>query len=156
MRRKEREIRDREEIHKIIREAVFCSVAMSRKNRPYMIPMNFGFYENCIYLHSASEGLKTSILKENPFVCVGIVSDAQLKRSVNPCNNSMSYNSVLIFGRAEFLSDTSEKKKALGYIMQHYDENILEDGMEIPAQNLDKLAVLKVEIEKITGKKSHG
>ncbi len=154
MRRKDKEISDVEEIYKIIRKADFCYVAMSRHNRPYMVPMNFGFCEDCIYLHSASEGLKMDILKENPLVCIGIVTDAQLERSLNPCNNGMAYSSVLIFGRAEFPLEELEKKRALSCIVQHYSENTGENGMEISNQNLDKLTVLKVKIEKVTGKKS--
>jgi len=154
MRRKDKEIRDIKEMTEIIRESAFCNVAMSRNNIPYIVPMNFGFHEQCIFLHSANKGLKIDILRENPLVCIAIIPDAQLVKSKDQCNNSMKYRSVLISGKVEFLSAESEKKKALGYIVQHYDNNIKEDELDLSNYNLDKLIVLKVKIKKVTGKKS--
>jgi len=154
MRRKDKEIRDIKEMNEIIRKSVFCNVAMSRNNIPYIVPMNFGFHEQCIFLHSANEGLKIDILKENPLVCIEIIPDAQLVKSKDQCNSSMKYRSVLISGKVEFLSAESEKKKALGYIVQHYDKNIKEDELDLSNYNFDRLIVLKVKIEKVTGKKS--
>ena len=154
MRRKDKEIRDIKEMNEIIRKTVFCNVAMSRNNIPYIVPMNFGFHEQCIFLHSANEGLKIDILKENPLVCIEIIPDAQLVKSKDQCNSSMKYRSVLISGKVEFLSAELDKKKALGYIVQHYDKNIKEDELDLSNYNFDRLIVLKVKIEKVTGKKS--
>ncbi len=154
MRRKEKEIKDIKEMNEIIREADFCNVAMSRNNIPYIVPMNFGFHESCIYLHSANKGLKIDILKENPVVCIEIVRDAQLVKYGNQCNNSMKYRSVLIFGKVEILSDKLEKEKALSYIVKHLDKNFREDELEFTAHQVEKVAVLKIKIETITGKKS--
>lgn len=154
MRRKDKEISDIKEINEIIGEANFCNVAMSRNNIPYIIPMNFGFYGQCIYLHSSDEGLKIDILKENPHVCIGIVCDAQLVKSIDVCKSNMKYRSVLIFGRTEFISDEIEKKKALGFVVQHYHKDIREEPLEFSNYNLDKVVILKVKIIKVTGKKS--
>ena len=66
MRRKDKEITDSKEIRQIIEDAVYCNVAMCQNNNPYVVPMNFGFQEDCIYLHSVNEGWKIDILKENP------------------------------------------------------------------------------------------
>ena len=154
MRRKDKEITDSKEIRKIIEDAVYCNVAMCQNNNPYVVPMNFGFQEDYVYLHSVNEGWKIDILKENPQVCIAIVQKVQFIKSLNICRSSMKYNSVLIFGKAEFILDQIEREKALGFIVRHYDKNIEKDALEFSKYDLDKLTLLKVKIEKVTGKKS--
>ncbi|MFW6148812.1 MAG: pyridoxamine 5'-phosphate oxidase family protein [Atribacterota bacterium] len=153
MRRKDKEITNIKEINKIIMEADFCNVAMSKNNRPYLVPMNYGFHEPYIYLHSANEGLKIDILRRNPQVCIGIVGDVKLEKSSDVCKTSMKYSSVIIFGKAEFLSDKDDKNKALSHIVQHYEQDVSRDKLNIDESELNRVTVLKVRIEKITGKK---
>ncbi len=153
MRRKDKEINNIKEINKIIMEADFCNVAMSKNNTPYLVPMNYGFHEPYIYLHSANEGLKIDILRRNPQVCIGIVGDVKLEKSSDVCKTSMKYSSVIIFGKAEFLSDKDDKNKALSHIVQHYEQDVSRDNLNIDESELNRVTVLKVRIEKITGKK---
>jgi uncharacterized protein len=153
VRRKDKEINNIKEINKIIMEADFCNVAMSKNNTPYLVPMNYGFHEPYIYLHSANEGLKIDILRRNPQVCIGIVGDVKLEKSSDVCKTSMKYSSVIIFGKAEFLSDKDDKNKALSHIVQHYEQDVSRDNLNIDESELNRVTVLKVRIEKITGKK---
>lgn len=157
MRRKDREITNREEMRGIIKKALFCNVAMCRDNIPYLVPMNFGFDGQHFYLHSAPEGLKVDILKENPKVCIEITQDLKINQSEDVCKTSMIYSSVIIFGRIEFLSDRRERIKALSCIVEQlYGDSAVAKEKEwvFNEHNLNKLAILKVHIEQITGKRS--
>jgi hypothetical protein len=154
MRRRDREITDIEEIKRIIKQALFCHVAMCRGSNPYLVAMNFGFDEQYIYLHSAPEGMKIDILRENPAVCIEIVQNIQFVHSLNVCQSSMRYNSALIFGKVEFIQEEKEKKKALNFIIRQYNQNIGEERLKFSENVLDKVTVLKVKIEKISGKRS--
>lgn len=58
MRRSDKEIKDKNIIQWILKEAQVCRIALCNDNKPYIIPMNFGFKDNYIYLHSAAEGKK--------------------------------------------------------------------------------------------------
>ena len=155
MRRKEKEITNIKELNEIIMEADFCYgyVAMSKNNTPYLTPMNYGFHEPCIYLHSANEGLKIDILRRNPQVCIGIVRNVKIEKMPDVCKTSMKYSSVIIFGKAEFLTDKDEKSEALTHIVQHYEQDVLRDKRNFDEYELDRVTMLKVRIEKITGKK---
>ena len=48
MRRKDKEITE-----DILRSNFICRIALADNNLPYVIPMDYGFYENKIYLHTA-------------------------------------------------------------------------------------------------------
>ncbi|MDP1989561.1 MAG: pyridoxamine 5'-phosphate oxidase family protein, partial [Syntrophales bacterium] len=64
MRREEREIRDQAEIQAIMKEALVCRLGFSDEGMPYIVPMNFGLGERCLYLHCAREGRKLDIIRK--------------------------------------------------------------------------------------------
>jgi nitroimidazol reductase NimA-like FMN-containing flavoprotein (pyridoxamine 5'-phosphate oxidase superfamily) len=75
-----------------------------------------------IYLHSAPEGKKISILEHNNQVCIAFSSDYLLRYQHEEvaCSWSMKYRSVLAYGQIEFLEDLSDKARALNVIMKKY------------------------------------
>ena len=154
MRRKDREIVDEKVMISIIEKAIICRVAMCWQDEPYMIPMNFGYQDNYIYLHSAREGRKLDILRNNDKVCIEFDADVELVQSQKACNTEMKYKSVLIFGEAVVLKDVREKKKALDIIMPHYYQPNSSSVFHYPEDALEKVIIIKVKVEKMTGKES--
>ena len=154
MRRKDREIVDKKVMVSIIEKAIICRVAMCWQDEPYVIPMNFGYRDNYIYLHSAGEGRKLDILRNNDKVCIEFDVDVGLVQSQKACNTEMKYKSVLAFGKAVILKDIVEKKKALDIIMHHYYNHDSLSVFHYPEDTLEKVIIIKVKVEKITGKES--
>ncbi|HNU36390.1 MAG TPA: pyridoxamine 5'-phosphate oxidase family protein, partial [Methanomassiliicoccales archaeon] len=68
MRKAEREIMDQGELEEVIRRAEVCRLAMVDDGKPYIVPMNFGYRNGCLYFHCAKEGRKLDVLRENPKV----------------------------------------------------------------------------------------
>lgn len=57
---------DKEQIESIIRQSDVCFVGMADTDgTPYVLPMNFGYKDGVIYLHSAQDGRSISILERN-------------------------------------------------------------------------------------------
>ena len=154
MKRKDKEIIDKKVIVSIIERSSVCRVAMCWQDEPYIIPMNFGYSENYLYLHSAREGRKLGILQNNDQVCVEFDLDVKLVPSQKACKTSMKYKSVLIFGKAFILKDITEKRNALDIIMQHYYQHDSQSIFHYPEDVLEKTIIIKVKIEKMTGKES--
>ncbi len=100
-----------------------CYLGMTDlENKPYVLPFNFGIHEGMIYFHSAKEGRKIDILKNNPFVCVSFSNSHVLRwqHEKVACSYSMKYRSVLAFGKVEFINDYDEKVLAVNIIMRKY------------------------------------
>jgi len=150
MRRKEKEILDREEIESIIKKADVCRLGLSDKNIPYIVPLNFGYKENCLYFHTAKAGKKIDMIKTNNRVCFEMDIDHEVVRAENPCDWNMKFQSVIGYGRAFLLEDIDEKRQALDVIIEHYSGQTGEYAEKL----VDRLAVIKVQIESMTGKKS--
>jgi len=63
MRRNDKEIKDVKLIKSLLKKALVCRVALCDGKKPYIIPMNFAFKDNCLYLHSARKGRRLMLLK---------------------------------------------------------------------------------------------
>lgn len=153
MRRNDKEIKDKNAIERILNEAQVCRIALCNDNKPYIVPMNFGFKDNYLYLHSACEGRKIDMIKGNNNICFEVDIKNELVKSDEACNWGMKYYSVIGFGNASLINDNNKKKEALDIIMQKYSENT-QKTFEYSPSALDKTVIIKVKITKLTGKKS--
>ena len=151
MRRKDKEIKDKKEIESIIQAATVCRIGLSEDSVPYVVPVNFGYENNCLYFHSATEGKKIDILRRNNKVCFEMDIDHELVKSEKtPCEWGMKYRSVIGFGKAFVVDDFEEKRMTLNIIRQRYSG----DSYEFSENQIKKVAIIKIEIDSMTGKKS--
>ncbi len=150
MRREDKEIKDKDEIESIIQRATVCRVAFSENHVPYIVPVNFGYKDYCLYFHSAPEGKKIDAIRQNGNVCFEMDIDQEVVRAETPCDWGMKYRSVIGFGKAFLVRDVEEKRKALNTIAEHYSGK----PSVYPESAISNVAIIKVEIESMTGRKS--
>ncbi len=150
MRRKDKEIKDKNEIESVIRKSDVCRIALCENNSPYIVPMCFGYSDNCLYFHSAAEGKKIDMIKKNNRVCFEFDSHKGLTKSANPCDWDVKYHSVVGFGKAFFIENPEEKIRALNIITEHYSGA----AHEYRKNSFENVRIIKVKIDNITGKKS--
>jgi len=149
MRRKDKQIIDRGEIEQIIDQAVVCRIAYVRDGVPHIVPVNFGYEDNCLYFHSAVEGHKIDSLRMDKRVCFEMETDVELLAASAACKWTTKYRSVIGHGRVSFIEETEAKRKALDIVTRHY-----RCGQDYFAASLDKVILVKIEIDTLTGKKS--
>jgi hypothetical protein len=149
MRRKEKEIKEMTLIEAVIKGSQVCRLAMVDQDKPYVIPMSFG-YDGSLYFHCALEGRKIEVLKKNPQVCFEFDEVTKVVKNKDACEWGMAFKSVIGEGEAVFVEDITQKAQGLGVIMAQYSKRVFEFSKE----NLEKTAVIKVVITRITGKQS--
>lgn len=150
MRRKDREITDREEIEAILRAAQVCRIALADGNGPYIVPMSFGYEDGMIYLHSAPVGKKIAMIRTNPQCCFEVDECTGIVKGNDPCSWGMRYQSVIGFGRATILTDPEEKKHGLNSIIRQYHGGTHDFSDEA----VKNVAVIRIEIDSMTAKTS--
>ena len=150
MRRADREIANRKEVEDILRRSPVCRLALIDGGRPYLVPLCFGYEAGMLYFHSAPVGKKIDLLKRNRNVCFEFDADTIVVPADTPCGWTMRYQSVIGYGIADFVEDPDEKRAALDIIMRQYAEGTHKYSDE----TLRKTAVIKVEIQGLSGKKS--
>ena len=156
MRRKEREIKDINDIFIVIENCNTVHVGMVDEGKPYVVALNFGYDREgddlILYLHSAMEGKKIDILKRNPEVYFQMDCVNQLIRTTSqtPCSYSWRYESVMGSGKVEFIEDKTDKTHAFNRILQHLDKTDIQ--YNFPSQALGETCVLQVRSNDFTGK----
>ncbi len=148
---KKRVLENPRDILDIIENCQVCYVSMvDADNKPYVIPMNFGFADNTILLHGAKHGKKIDILKNNPNVCIVFSIDHQLRwqHEEVACSWSMKYRSVLAYGKVEFIDSNAEKEAVFHQFMKNYTEK----DFKYSKPSLEEVQVLKVPVDQFEGR----
>jgi nitroimidazol reductase NimA-like FMN-containing flavoprotein (pyridoxamine 5'-phosphate oxidase superfamily) len=151
MRRKEKEVTAREEIEEIILRCDICRLGMCADGEPYVVPLCFGYEKGVLYFHPAAEGKKLEVLRKNPRVCFELDTDRELVVAKAACGYGMKYRSVIGYGTASFVAEPAQKRAALDVMMRHYGA---QGPFTYAEETLARVAVVKVEVESMTGKKS--
>jgi len=144
-------ISDPEEIAAVINKCQVCHMSMvGPEGDPYVLPMNFGYHDNIVYLHSSQHGKKMDILRNNPKVVLAFSSDYFLRYQNEEvaCSYSMKYRSILIYGEVEFIEDADAKKDAMNVVMRQYTGKDFSYNM--PA--IREVCIYRVVPKSITGR----
>jgi nitroimidazol reductase NimA-like FMN-containing flavoprotein (pyridoxamine 5'-phosphate oxidase superfamily) len=151
MRRKDREIKDRQLISELINECQVCRLGLAKDNVPYIVPVSFGYDGTAIYFHTAKEGKKIDYITTNNAVCFEFEHGVQLvPAESSPCEWTFFYQSVIGTGKIHELVTPSAKMEGLHQIMEHYSGRTWVFG----EQSLHAIRVWKITIETMTAKQS--
>jgi len=115
--------------------------------QPYGVPLNYVMLNNCVYFHCALEGHKLDNLAANPLVSFCVVG----RTSVLPAEFSMAFESVIIFGRASVIYG-EERYRALNGLIEKYSPEFVSEGGAYIEKFDNQTRVVRVTIEKMTGK----
>jgi nitroimidazol reductase NimA-like FMN-containing flavoprotein (pyridoxamine 5'-phosphate oxidase superfamily) len=154
MRRKDKEIQDRDVIDQIIAKAQVCRLGLCKDKMPYIVPVSFGYDGRFIYFHTAAEGMKIEFIASNDRVCFELEYDVRvIPNDAVPCKWTFSFYSIIGFGIVEELSDSDLKAHALNELMKHYS-NRDRDLLDFDEHLFEKIRLWRVSIDRITGKQS--
>jgi nitroimidazol reductase NimA-like FMN-containing flavoprotein (pyridoxamine 5'-phosphate oxidase superfamily) len=151
MRKANQEITDPKTLEAILQKATIIRLAMVDNGMPYLLPFNFGYSDNCIYIHSAPAGRKIEVLRQNPQVCFEVEDETATIEGDIACRWSEMYRSIIGYGNVEFVTGFDEKIHALDIIMQQHGAPA---KMEFDPKEVEAVVVLKLTIDSMTGKQS--
>jgi nitroimidazol reductase NimA-like FMN-containing flavoprotein (pyridoxamine 5'-phosphate oxidase superfamily) len=152
LRFKDREMRGRREILDVIMNQNHMTIAMCRGGEPYLATVNHAYEPklNCLYFHCARKGKKIDYLRANPTVWVQILED----RGYVQGKCDYDYRTVQIKGRATRVTNLAEKRSALRLLIKGLEsEPEPSKKLLLTVKSLRRVAVFRVDIESITGKK---
>ncbi len=153
MRRKDREITDRNQIIDMLQRCDTVRIAMNKDKQPYIVPVSFGMEivgnMPVIYFHCAKEGLKIDLLQKDSRVC--IEADTFLGVEKTEHGITTRYESVIGFGRCKFAEEEAEITKGINLILAHYGyfDYPLDD-----CRGLTHMKIGKITLEEIYGKRN--
>ena len=124
---------------------------------PQIIPMNFVFLNDSVYMHSHTKGEKIDNINRNNKVGFEVDRELEFLPSYfeDPKDASLAdtlYISVVIKGMASLVTDNEEKTLALNGLMKKYQPEGGYDPIQSSMRVLDAVAVIKVMPNVIYGK----
>ena len=138
------------DIEEIINTSSVCRLGLCEGTQPYVVPLNFAYHEGSLYFHSRRTGKKLDILRTNRSVCVEFDLPGTFEDNENPCRAGFEYSSVIGFGTASFVEGSEEKNRALALITEKYTGR----SHTFSQDEIDTVAVVKIEFSELTGKVS--
>jgi len=144
-------IQEQKEINEIIKSCNICFLGLADTDgTPYVLPMNFGYKDDIIYLHSGPEGHLIDIVNRNNKVCVTFCTENKLvyQEPQVACSYRMKSKSVVAWGNVEFITDIKQKEEMLNIMMAQYSD--MKFTYSLPA--LQNVKVWKIPVDKISCK----
>ena len=95
------------EIKKILERVGYGHLACTRDNQPYVVPVHYAYAGGTVFIYT-TEGKKFDIINTNPSVCL----------QVEEVTDNQHWQSVIVDGIAEQITDKNEREKALKIIVE--------------------------------------
>ena len=153
IRRKEKEIENKDEMISILESVQFITIAMSLNNEPYLVTLSHGYdrENNCIYFHCAQDGKKVDILRENNVVWGQALEDHGYVDG--SCDHL--YATTQFKGRVSFIEDSKEKRHALSIMIDQLESDpakVIEPQMT--EKSIKSVNIGRIDIDYMSGKKA--
>jgi len=153
MRRKDREITDKNKIKEIISACSCCRIGFNDNDKVYIVPLNFGFVDDgesyTFYFHGAKEGRKIDLISQNPNVGFEMDANYFLKEADIACAYSARFQSVIGTGTVSILNNFEDKKKGLLAIMEH---NTNRANWQFSDEMINSVCVFRLKVETLSCK----
>ena len=152
------EIKSKEKIIEFLSSQQTGRVASIDENGfPQIIPMNFVFINDVVYMHSHIKGEKLENIKRNQKVGFEVDKSLEFLPSYfsDPTDASLAdtlYISVIIKGNASIVLDREEKTIALNGLMKKYQPEGGYEPIKPEMDVLDEVVVIKIVPESLRGK----
>ena len=149
--RKDRAMKTPQEMEALLERLPVGYLGLGTENGPYVVPVNYLFFDGSICLHSGPKGRKIDALQADSRVCFVVNEIGPQVLWERGCGISQIYESVTCFGRAEFVEDLAEKRRILEemtkkFVPASYASAPLEE------ENVRRTAIIKIRVDGMTGK----
>lgn len=117
---------------------------------PYAVPLSYVYADGAIIFHSAVQGHKVDAIRRDSRCSFCVIEQDEVK----PAEFTTYFRSVIAFGRIRILETTDEKVQALRLLGRRYSPND-EPGLQHEIdKSLDRVPLLSLDIEHLTGKQA--
>ncbi|MEK4510612.1 pyridoxamine 5'-phosphate oxidase family protein [Paenibacillus anaericanus] len=120
VRYKIRECQDQVKIESFLHRSRIGYLGLVDGNRPYVVPLNYVWTDGKLYFHGAGDGRRNQVMSENPEVCFTVCEEYGTITDPVPAKTDTAYMSVMIFGKAEPITDLDEATHVLQEMMNKY------------------------------------
>jgi uncharacterized protein len=147
-----REMNDTESVNAILDAGFLCHVAFQHEGQTMMIPTAYGRLGENLYLHGSAKNFMLNQITDGQIICISVTHLDGIVLAKSLFDTSINYRSVILFGKAELITNEQERLNGMKLIT----ENIIEGRWdEVPVGNEQQIKatmVIKFSIERASAK----
>ncbi|WP_027188513.1 pyridoxamine 5'-phosphate oxidase family protein [Desulfovibrio cuneatus] len=156
MRRKDRAIQDPKVLDAIMTQSNYVVLGLPGHEAPYLVPMNFGWHNQCLYMHSARAGRKIRMLQDAggklPVSAVLVGKADVYDPGHGATEITTHYASVFMEGTLEEVTTLQEARAGMQAILTQAKAG----DQPFSDEALKSTAVLRLTPHTISGKQNPG
>lgn len=143
---------DEETIFKALDEGFLAHVGFCVEGQAFVIPTIYGRKGDKIYLHGSAAGRMMKSLAAGLQICLTVTHVDGLVLSRSAFHHSINYRSVVLFGKAQEITEPSQKSEALRIISEHLIRGRWNEVREPSLKELKGTVVLELPITEASAK----
>jgi nitroimidazol reductase NimA-like FMN-containing flavoprotein (pyridoxamine 5'-phosphate oxidase superfamily) len=147
-----RGVYDREAVYRILDEGLVCHVGFVADGKPVVIPTGYGRDGDTLYIHGSTASRMFRALGKGADVSITVALVDGLVLARSAFHHSMNYRSVVIFGKASLLEDSSAKREAMRAFTEHVMPGRWDNIRKPSDRELQATTVLAVPLEEVSAK----
>lgn len=151
----ERGIYEREQIHRILDEALYCHLGIVRDGDPVVLPTLHAREGDTVYIHgSVRSRLLMDARDSTVALTVSLMDGLVIARSA--FHHSLNYRSVSLIGVAAEVTETEAKRAALDLLVERVIPGRVADCRPPTEEEMNATLVLAIPIEEAAAKVRSG
>lgn len=147
---------DEKSIYEILDAGFLCHVAYVQEGQPMIIPTAYGRKEDAIYFHGSTKNFTLNQITRSDTVSVAVTHLDGIVLAKTLFDTSANYRSVVLFGKAEIVTDPGERLEGLRVITENIIKGRWDEVSMGSETQLKATMVVKFTIEKASAKIRQG
>lgn len=143
---------DSKTIHTILDQNHICHVGIVHQGAPVVIPTLYGRSGDQLFVHGASVSRLMTELEGEIELSISVAKTKGLVLARSAFHHSLNYESVVLFGKGNLISNTEEKLHALKIVSDHLIPGRWEEVRQPSAKELKATKVIAIPLKEATAK----
>jgi nitroimidazol reductase NimA-like FMN-containing flavoprotein (pyridoxamine 5'-phosphate oxidase superfamily) len=124
-----------------------CHVGFTLNHQPYVVPMAYARMGKRLLIHGSVASRLMKNLADGLPCCLTVTHFDGLVYARSTFNSSMNYRSVMVFGIAQAILDTNEKRHSIQVLVDHLMPGRRADLRKSTSKELNATSLLGLPIE---------
>ena len=142
-------IESRAEMEKLLVEERVGYLGLVFDNRPYVIPLTYGYSEGKLIFHCAVKGSKLDIIRTNPDACFTVSRHfGEMVSHPQGAECHINSDSVICYGKARIIENIEERCQ----VLNTFNRCLQPNAREITIEEVENCNAVEIIINKMTGR----
>lgn len=147
---------DEESVYQILDAGFICHIAFQHEEQTMMIPTAYGRKDDALYIHGSTKNYMLNQIINSTYVCIGITHLDGIVLARTLFDTSANYRSVVLFGKAELVSEYDDRMEGLKIITENIIKGRWNEVSVGSTNQLKATMVVKFTIDRASAKIRNG